>query len=352
MHQSLRRILTGALFFAMTIVIAVSGYMTAGWPFLDAVYMVVITVFGVGYGEVRPTTTPTLKVFTMLVIVAGTSSAVYMVGGLLQMITEGEIHRALGLQRMIRKIEGLQQHVIICGFGRMGQILARELQENKQSFVIVDMDGDRMRQAQEEHNFLTITGNATDEEILKLAGIERAKALATVLPDDAANVFITLTARGLNKNLTILARGEFPTTEQKLKLAGADRVVLPATIGALRMAHMVTHPAALELLDGNEGIASLNELLAQLEVQVDELAIPDDSFLIGGVLSDVEVRGKGSFIVVALRRASGKTITNPPHDTTLKQGDTLIVMGRKGDIPEFAQHYSLKRQMRYRGAKH
>lgn len=350
MHESFRRILTGAIFFVITMVVAIAGYIVSGCPFLDSIYMVVITIFGVGYGEICRVDSPSLRVFTIFVIIAGTSSAVYLVGGLLQMITEGELNRALGVTRMSKAIEALNGHVIICGFGRMGQILARELQDTRQAFVIVDASGDRITEAQE-LGYLTLVGNATDEEVLHMAGIQRARFLATVLPDDAANVFITLTARELNANLVILARGEFPSTERKLRLAGANHIVLPATIGAMRMAHMISHPAALDFLEQNDGSSTLNELLSQLEVQLEELAIPTDSFLVGNPISDIEVRGKGAFIVVALRRADGTTYTSPPHETILAGGDTLIVMGRRGDIPKLAQHFALKRQMRYRGAK-
>jgi voltage-gated potassium channel len=349
MHGSFRRIFTGAIFFVITSVVAVVGYTLAGWNLLDAIYMVVITIFGVGYGEVRPVDSPTLKIFTILVIIAGTSAAVYMVGGFIQMVTEGEIKRALGARRVARDIETLQQHVIICGFGRIGQILARKMTEAKQPFVIIDSNVERMVKV-EEMGYLVRIGNATDEAILLSAGIQRAKFLATALPDDAANVFITLTARGLNPDLVILARGEIPSTEKKLRLAGADHVVLPAAIGALRMAHMITHPAALDFLDQNDGRRNLNEQLAQINVQIDELAIAIDSPLISKTIGDIEVRGKGTFIVVALRKADGTMLIEPDQTIVLAEGDTIIVIGHRGDIPQFAQRYALKRQW-YRGAQ-
>jgi len=350
MHDSLRRILLGATVFVLTILTAILGYCMAGWSFLEALYMVVITVFGVGYGEVRPVTSPTLRVFTILVIIAGTSSVVYLVGGFVQMVTEGEINRAIGVRRMMRDIASLQQHVIICGFGRMGQILSRQMQDVHLPFVVIDVNGDRIAEA-ETLGYLVLIGDATDEQVLEAAGIQRATILATVLSEDAANVFITLTARGLNPGLTILARGEFPSTEKKLKQAGADHVVLPATIGALRMAHLITHPAALDFLDQNDGRSNLNELLANLDVQIDELVIPQGSPLNGATISDVEVRGKGTFIVIALRRAIGETMIHPVPTTLLTAGDIIIVMGHRGDIPQFANFYTLKRQMRYRGAQ-
>ncbi|HEY9896524.1 MAG TPA: TrkA C-terminal domain-containing protein, partial [Candidatus Sericytochromatia bacterium] len=141
----------------------------------------------------------------------------------------------------------------------------------------------------------------------------------------------------------------YPSTEKKLRQAGADHVVLPAEIGALRMSHIIRHPAALSFLEETVDGSSLNELLSQIDVQVDELAVVSGSPLIGSSISTVQVRGKGTFIVVALRRVDGTTLINPSHDVHLAEGDTVIVMGHKGDIPKFAHHYALKRQMRWRG---
>lgn len=350
MKTSFRNIILGAIAFATTILVAITGYVLAGWNLLDAIYMTTITVFGVGYGEVKPITSPALRVFTIMVIVAGYTSVVYIVGGFVQMVTEGEINKALSARRIEREIESLQQHVIICGYGRIGQILARRLDRAQQPFVVVDSSGDRIAMA-ESKGYLTKLGGATDETILQAVGIERAKALATVLPDDAVNVFITLTAREMNANLIILARGEYPSTEKKLKLAGADRVIMPASIGAERIAQMITHPAAMDFLNQDDGRHTLNELLAQIDVYMDELTISSDSPFAGKVVSDMEVRGKGSFLVVALRKPDGTTVVHPQHEMLLEVGDTVILMGHQGDIPQFAQKYVLRRDIRYRGAK-
>ena len=350
MQGSMKRILTGALFFIATLILAITGYMLAGWSLMDATYMVVITTFGVGYGEVRPITSTPLRIFTICVIIAGTSSAVYIVGGFVQMITEGEINKALGARRMTRSIETLEQHVIICGFGRMGQILARKMLDANIPCVIIDNNAERIALA-ESAGYLIRVGNATDEAILYTAGIDRAKVLATVLPDDAANVFITLTARELNPKLMILARGELPSTEKKLRLAGANQVVLPAAISALRMSHMITHPATIEFFSNNDGRSRLNELLSQVDIQVDELAIVHNSPMVGATIEDVEVRGKGTFIVVALRKSDGTTITHPSQALVLSDGDTVIVMGHRGDIPQFVRKHVIRRPMRYASSR-
>ena len=348
MQTSFQRIVTGITTFLVTVIIAVTGYVSAGWTLLDAIYMVVITIFGVGYGEVQPLTSTTLKVFTILVIIAGVLSVAYTVSGFVQLITEGEIRKLLNVKRMNKDIELLDEHVIICGFGRIGQMVARQLKVAHQPFIVVDNDADRIELAREQ-GYLMYLGNATDEMNLEAVQIHKAKVLATVLPNDAANVFITLTAREMNSDLIILARGEIPSTEKKLRLAGANHVVLPATISAARMAHLITNPAAVDFLAQPDGQAGLNELLAELDIQIQELIIEES--LVGGTVGDVEVRGKGTFIIVALRRAEGEVVVHPARSLYLAKGDTLMLMGHQGDMPNFGQQAAMRREMRYRGAR-
>jgi voltage-gated potassium channel len=348
MQTSLQRIVTGFAVFTLTVVVAVAGYVMAGWTLLDAIYMVVITIFGVGYGEVQPLESPAIRVFTILVIIAGVLSAAYIVSGFVQLITEGEIRRALNVKRMTREIEHLENHVIICGYGRIGQMVARQLKRTHQPFVVIDASSERIALARD-RGFLMYQGNATDETVLHEVGIHRARVLATVLPDDATNVFITLTARELNPKLMIVARGELPSTEKKLRLAGADQVVLPATISANRMAHLISNPAAVDFLAQGGGGSELNEMLGELDIQLTELQV--DGVMAGGTISDLEMQGKGTFIIVALRRGDGEVLVHPSRDTYLAKGDVLIVMGHQGDMPGFAQQAALRRQMRYRGAR-
>lgn len=228
------------MFFATT-VIAVTGYMLAGWPFVDACYMVVITLFGVGYGEVQPIEDSNLKFFTIAVILVGCSSVIYFLGGLFQMFAEGEIEKVMGKHRVTSDIDNLEDHTIICGFGRVGRILGNELQQRGLSFVVIDNQQDRVDEAKSK-GMLSLVGDASDDSTLEQAGIHRARTLASVLPCDASNVFITLTSRELNADLEIIARGENPKTEQKLRISGADSVVSPATIGAMRIAQLIAIP--------------------------------------------------------------------------------------------------------------
>jgi voltage-gated potassium channel len=350
MQNSFRRIIIGAIFFFITIIVAVVGYVLAGWSVLDAVYMVVITIFGVGYGEVNPLETTRLRVFTILVIIAGALSVAYIVAGFVQLVTEGEIRRALHMRQMTQEIQNLSNHVIVCGYGRMGQMLVRKLSEDQQKFIILDRSTERITAAQAQ-GYLVYLGNATDENNLEAVGIDRARALAIVLPDDAANVFISLTARELNPKLMIAARGILPSSEKKLRLAGADEVILPANIGALRMAHLISHPNAVNFLSQGDGRADLNELLGEIDVQVNELAVRPDSSLLGRAIGDVERGGGGTFIVVALKRKNGNIVVHPKPHETLSEGDTVIIMGHQSDMPNFAQRHAAKSQLRYRGAR-
>ncbi len=210
--------------------IAIAGYRIAGWSWLDSVYMVATTLTTVGYREMGEMT-PALKGFTILVIVFGVSTTLYTMGGFVQMVLEGEVNRALGLRRVTKEIERLSGHTILCGFGRMGEVVAAELARRRQPFVVVDQDQDRITEATA-LGYLAIAADSTEEETLLQLGVQKAKSLVITLPGDADNVFITLTARNLNADLKIIVRGELRTTEKKLIQAGADRVVLPAATGA------------------------------------------------------------------------------------------------------------------------
>ena len=183
----LRRILTGAAFFVLICVVAVGGYLAAGWELADSVYMVIITIFGVGYGEVQPVQSPALRALTIGVIISGYAAVIYTVGGFVQLLIDGEINRALGARRMTRGIERMSGHAIVCGYGRIGSMVARELAQSTKPFVVIDDNDARIREA-ESAGYLVVLGNATEEETLERAGVMRASTLATVLSDDTVHL--------------------------------------------------------------------------------------------------------------------------------------------------------------------
>lgn len=317
MRSSLRRFLTGSLVMALILVLAVAGYVAAGWGVLESLYMVIITIAGVGYGEVRPVDTPELRLFTIFIIVAGITAGVYTFGAFIEMITEGEVRRIVGERRKSRDLGKLRNHVIVCGFGRLGQIVAQELHAAKLPFVVIETNDDAVHTA-DERGYLVLQADATQEEALAMAGIARATTVASLLDKDAANVFITLSARNLNPKLTIIARGEVPATEGKLLQAGADHVVLPSTIGGLRVAHLITKPPTHELIEDAAEISGVDTELETLGIRLHELEISGD--LAGKSLGTVQFNGNAPFILVGLRRKDGRLLRMPPAETLLESG--------------------------------
>ncbi len=315
----------------MIVVVAASttAYMAAGWSFGDALYMVLLTVYTVGYREVRPVDTTYLHTVTIATIVLGCTGMIMVTGFLVQALTFSQVQRLLGGNRVKSNIEKLRDHVIICGFGRIGTMLSRDLSQGGAPFVILDHDEARLAEARS-MGYLCWAGDATDEDILRAAGIERARVLATVLPSDAANVFITLSARSLNPNLQIIARGEAPSTESKLLQAGANQVVLPAHIGAERIAEMVLFPETTRFIRGSQRMRELESTLRDLGLEVDVVTVADGTAIVGRTIEEVEARGKGAFFVIQVNRANGEAVTRPPSDFRLDAGDGLVVVGRNG----------------------
>ncbi|WP_374546657.1 TrkA family potassium uptake protein [Rhodoblastus sp.] len=330
----LRNLVAGLAFMLAVGLVATLAYVASGWSLPDAVYMVVLTVYSVGYGEVEPVNTPGLRAITIALIVAGCTGMMFLTGSLFQLITASQLQQVFGSRRMQKDIDKLSNHVIVCGFGRIGQMLCHELRAAGGDFVVVDRAEDRLAAARNAGHFL-IVGDATDEEVMRQAGVTRARALATVLPEDAANVFITLSARSLNRDLTIIARGELPSTESKLIQAGANRVVLPARIGAERVAELLLHRDMTRLIARIRG-GSLERLaidLQRLGLDIEMPTVEAGSRSAGMTIGRIEALGAGAFLVVAIERRSGETILQPDAGIVVGAGDGLALVRR----PEKAQ---------------
>ena len=323
--------------------VGIAGYAIAGWNVGDAAYMVVITIFGVGFGEVNPITSWPVRGLTILIIVAGYGAVIYTVGGFIQMVVDGEINQAFGARRMNRDINRLEGHTIICGFGRMGMSLARHLEEAGRAFVAIDAES---VDATAHPGVLSITGDATDEKVLERAGIGRAGVLATVLSDDATNVFVTLTARAMNPQIMIIARGEHRRTESKLVSCGADRVIMPTDIGATKMSQLIVRPTAEEMLDRMATSGDVD--LVHLGLEFDEIELPVTSPWVNRRLSELEVRGAHGYLIVGIRSADGSTVMHPPSEQQLHTGDRVIVLGYHDDIPEIGSR-GQRQTVTYRG---
>jgi voltage-gated potassium channel len=348
MNNAVRRMLIGASIFATTCILAVIGYMIAGWQLLDAIYMVVITVFGVGYGEAKPLSHPGLKLFTMGVIIAGCSSAIYVVGGFVTMLAEGEINRVLGSRRMSKGITELKDHAILCGFGRIGQVLAEELTTANVPFVVIDKETSRVEKAQEA-GYLALLGSASEESTLETAGIARARVLATVLPSDTANVFVALTARELNATIQIIARAEAASTERKLLRSGANRVILPAVIGATRIAHLIARPTAEDLLMEVVGAEGLKTELTQIGLDLTEVEVAAGSPVAGQTVGEIEAGGAG-FVIVAVKRLDGSLERATDPTLKINVGDAIVLLGHNEIVPQLIRRARALGQI-YRGVR-
>lgn len=319
-RDPLKRLRRGLVILAIVFGASVLGFrFVGGYGWIEAAWMVVITISSVGYGE-HSDVSPKVQVLTMAVILLGMTSAAYVGGGLIQMVLEGELARVLKHRRTSRGIEELNQHVVVCGFGRIGQILVADLHQRGQPFVVIDSDPAKFEDA-ESRQYLFLNGDATEDAVLMEAGIKRAKTLVSVLPSDAANVFITLTARNLNPSLSIIARAEHRTTEKKLLQAGANKVVLPAVIGARQVERLITRPSTADLVEQ--------------DYQLDEVTVVERGKLAGTTVEATEAKRRHRLLIVAVKQADGTMMFNPDATYTFQVGDIAIVMGHAEDIARF-----------------
>lgn len=326
------RTLAIALGVVLTVAItSTCGFVAAGWSWGDAAYFVILTIFSVGYGEIRPVDTLFLRGLTIETMVLGCTGMIVLTGALVQLFAAAQLRNLLGIDRMQTQIERLSGHVIICGFGRIGVQLAKELHAGRRDFVILERDGDKIAEAHT-LGYLYVRGDATEEATLRAARIESAKILATVLPNDAANVFITLSARSLNAGLEIIARGEAPTTETKLYHAGADKVVLPTHIGAERIAEMILYPGTDAYVGRSEELTGMKRGLHEFGLEVEMVRASDHGAMTGITVGEAERRSQGAFFIIQMNRATGQTIAHPPEDTRIEADDEIVLLVRSSRV--------------------
>jgi len=323
-----RNLVLGVAYMVVLIGAATGAYVATGWSWVDALYFVIITVFTVGYGELHPIQ-GVLRPLTEAAIVLGWMGITFLAAAFVQFITFAQIQQLLGNKRMKTQIEKMSDHVIICGYGRIGQMLADELKAGGSEFVILEMNEARFNESVA-RGYPSWRGDAADEEVLQAVGVSRARALATVVPNDAANVFITLSARNLNKKLEIIARGEAPSTKNKLLQAGANSVVEPTHIGAERIAQLILYPRTSSFTDGSDRMRTLGIGLRTLGLELEVMAVAPDSALAGATIDAIEHQAIGSLFVVAVNRKDGETLTRPDPSTVIAPGDGVVVITRSG----------------------
>jgi voltage-gated potassium channel len=312
--QNLRR---GIIILATVIAAGTIGFMQIeGWSFSEAIYMTVITISTVGFAEVQPLSFAG-RTFTIFLIAGGVGAAAFFVTAFAQYLIEARFRATLGRRQMKTKIGKLKDHFILCGFGRVGEDIAHTFSEEGVPFVIIDNSPGNIAQAEAE-GYLCLLGDATSDQVLIEAGIERARALVAAVGNDVENTYITLSARGLHHDLFIEARASDNEAEAKLRRAGADRVVSPNSIGARRMALLALRPAVVDFID-------TVSYRRGRELQLENIAISSDSPLIGQTVETVHKQSKAN--IMAINRKSGKLLTNPAGEEVIEAGDRLIIMG-------------------------
>lgn len=317
--------------FFIILLITVSGVvgfmLIEGYNFLDAMFMTIITITTIGYGEVHPLSDAG-RIFAIFLILTSFSTFTYSLARLTQFFVSGEMKQYFINRKIMSTLDSLSNHVIICGFGRNGQQAAKTLLGHKINFVVIDKDSDNINQFihNEHKHLLYINGDATEDIVLKEAGIDRAASLICALPTDADNVFIVLSARALNQKLQIISRASKATSILKLKKAGADNVIMPDRIGGTHMATLVSKPEVVEFIDflsGEEAesinIESIDFVMLPKEIQ---------PTTVGNIMS-----WKATGVnCIAIKDDYGRFIINPSHDFIVQKGMKMIVLGTKFQI--------------------
>lgn len=299
---------------------------------MEAFYMTTITVTTTGFQEVRPLSSPG-KLFTMFLLIASWASFAFAITRITEFVTSGEINKYFKVRRIMKAIDKLSGHVIICGYGRNGQQAALTLKIHSVPFVVVEKSEERMERISADHpTLIFLLGDATEDETLKRAGVENAKALITTLPEDADNVFIVLSARSMNPRIQIISRASDYSSVLKLKKAGADNVIMPDRIGGTHMATLVSKPDVIEFIDflsGEEGETIFIESVAYEHLPRE---VKDKS------LRDVMNWQKTGVNCIGIKNPEGKFLINPPDEIVIEKGMKVIVLGTKWQIDEMKEN--------------
>ena len=326
-RRLLRRValLAGLLF--LTLCAGTAGFcIIEGYSVFDAFYMTLITVTTVGYQEIHPLSTAG-RIFNSVIIVFGVSIVFFGVGTMTQAIIELELHDRFGLKRTKKVIGKMQNHFILCGFGRVGRNAALELQKTGAPFLVIDRNEQRVARATEA-GMTAIVADATRDETLREAGISRARGFVAALATDADNVFVILTARNLNPELTIVTRASEEEAEAKLRRAGADIVFSPYSMAGQKLAQSLLRPHVVQFLDFAAESMGLDVMIEQFQVDA-------RAEVVGKTLHDLMLRKDAGVMVLAVRNPDGNMVFNPPADTPISAGEFLIAMGKQAHLRAF-----------------
>jgi voltage-gated potassium channel len=319
-----RRFILDLFIFSLILIGGCVGYMVIeGWNSFDALYMTITTLTTVGFQEVHPLSQPG-RIFTIFLILFGVGFFLYFLGSLTGIVVQGTLKDVYGRRKLDKQISQISGHYIICGFGRIGRTVTQLLKDKPIEVVVIEKDPECIPLFQEK-KILYILGEATSEEHLLKAGIQRAKGLVSAASSDADNVYITLTARGLNPDLFILARAAEESSIKNLNRAGADKVISPYDIGARRMANTILRPTVIDFIE----LAVHNR---NLDLQMEELVIGEQSKIKDTTLLESAIRKDYNLIVVAIKKKSGEMIFNPSSQAKIQEGDTLVALGDRENL--------------------
>ena len=324
MSRPARRFLLVSIAILSSLLIGTIGFtVISGYPVFDAFYMTLTTMTTVGYGEIHPLNRAG-RIFNSFLIIFGGSTILVGIGAMTQTIIELELGDAFGRRRQKRMIDKLQNHFIVCGFGRVGWGAASELQHAGVPFLVVDMSPERV-EAAIEAGMLAVAADSTRDETLRQAGVERARGLVAALSTDADNLFVLLSAKGLNPRIYVAARAAEEGAEEKMKRAGADAVFAPYSITGHRLAQSLLRPHVVQFLDFTTKDIGMN-------VSIEQVRVSETSEAVSHTIKELDLSRALGVIVMAIRKSDGAMLFNPPADTAVRGGDFLIVMGQQENL--------------------
>lgn len=313
----------------IVMLIGVTGYyFLEDFSFLDAFFMTVITVATVGYREVNELDASG-KIFTSFLIIFSIGTFTYAISVITRYIIEGEFQTYFKHYKVNKEIQKLKNHVIVCGYGRNGRQACEQLSSGNEVYVAIESNPDIINSMRADGNILFIEGDATNDDVLAEAGLERAKALIAALPSDAANVFVVLTARDKNPTLKIISRASDDASEHKLKRAGANNVIMPDKIGGTHMAALVTKPDVLEFID---------HITGRINIRLEEIlysSLPES--MRNKSIRELEIRNKTGANIIGFKTAEGEYVINPPPETIMMQDAKLFVLGTSEQVMRFKE---------------
>jgi voltage-gated potassium channel len=320
------------LFLSLLLIGTIGFHVIETISILDSLYMTIITVFTVGFREIKEPMSPVGQVFTIFIILGGVGSVLYTFTKLAEVVYEGTINKIWRRKRMEKKIQKLKDHYIICGHGRMGCTVRERLEEENLPYVVIDNSEEGLVELRSQQDCLHIEGDATNEDVLIKAGIKRAKALAALLAKDADNLYLVMTVKLINPSLFVLSKVLDEEAERKILQIGANKVVSPYKLSGLKIAQALIRPTLVDFLD-------LIIRRSELSLSMEEVIVKKDSRIVDRTLAECDIRRKANVIVVAIKKPGEEIVFNPSPSVDIESGDTLLVLGDNAHIDIFEKSY-------------